>query len=128
MKIIIVGATGTIGSAVTKELGARHEIVKVGGTSGDVQVDMTSSDSIRRMYQTIGKVDAVISTAGNAQFGPLEQLTQKEFEVGIRSKFLGQVNLVLLGRDFVHDGGSFTLTSGILSQDPISWWSCRHAH
>jgi nucleoside-diphosphate-sugar epimerase len=54
MKIIVVGATGTIGSAVTKELGARHEIVKVGGTSGDVQVDMTSSDSIRRMYQTIG--------------------------------------------------------------------------
>lgn len=119
MKIIVVGATGTIGSAVTKELGARHEIVKVGGTSGDVQVDMTSSDSIRRMYKTIGKVDAVISTAGNAQFGPLEQLTQKEFEVGISSKFLGQVNLVLLGRDFVNDGGSFTLTSGILSQDPI---------
>lgn len=119
MKIIVVGATGTIGSAVTKELGARHDIVKVGGASGDVQVDMTSSDSIRRMYQTIGKVDAVISTAGNAQFGSLVQLTQKEFEVGIRSKFLGQVNLVLLGRDFVNDGGSFTLTSGILSQDPI---------
>ncbi len=94
-------------------------IVKVGGTSGAVQVDMTSLDSIRRMYQTIGKVDAVISTAGNAQFGPLEQLTQKEFEVGISSKFLGQVNLVLLGRDFVNDDGSFTLTSGILSQDPI---------
>ena len=75
MKIIVVGATGTIGSAVTKELGARHDIVKVGGASGDVQVDMTSSDSIRRMYQTIGKVDAVISTAGNAQFGSLVQLT-----------------------------------------------------
>jgi len=71
------------------------------------------------MYQTIGKVDAVISTAGNAHFGPLDQLTQKEFEVGLGSKFLGQVNLVLLGRDFVNDGGSFTLTSGILSQDPI---------
>lgn len=119
MKIIVVGATGTIGSAVTKELGARHDIVKVGGTSGDVQVDMTSQDSIRRMYQDIGKVDGVISAAGNAHFGPLEQLTQKELEIGIHSKFLGQVNLVLLGRDFVNDGGSFTLTSGILSQDPI---------
>ena len=80
---------------------------------------MTSLDSIRQMYQTIGKVDAVISTAGNAHFGPLDQLTQKEFEVGLSSKFLGQVNLVLLGRDFVNDDGSFTLTSGILSQDPI---------
>lgn len=119
MKIIVVGATGTLGSAVTKELSARHDIVQVGGKSGDVQVDMTSPDSIRRMYQTVGKVDAVISTAGNAHFGPFDQLTQKEFDVGLSSKFLGQVNLVLLGRDFVNDGGSFTLTSGILSQDPI---------
>ncbi len=119
MKIIVVGATGTIGNAVTKELEERHEIVKVGSTRGDVQVDMSSLDSIRQMYHSIGKVDAVISTAGNAHFGPLEQLTQKEFEIGLGSKFLGQVNLVLLGREFVNDGGSFTLTSGILSQDPI---------
>ncbi len=119
MKIIVIGATGTIGSAVSKELGERHEIVKVGSTRGDVQVDMTSLDSIRQMYQKIGKIDAMVSTAGNAHFGPLDQLTQKEFEVGLGSKFLGQVNLVLLGQDFMNDGGSFTLTSGILSQDPI---------
>ncbi len=119
MKIIVVGATGVIGSAVTKELGARHDIVKVGGSRGDVQVDISSHESIHHMYQKIGKIDAVVSTAGNAHFGPLEQLTQQELEIGLRSKFLGQVNLVLLGRDFVNDGGSFTLTSGILSQDPI---------
>ncbi len=119
MKIIVVGATGTIGSAVTKELGQRHEIVKVGGKSGDVQVDMTSPDSIRQMYKRIGSVDAVVSAAGNAHFGPLDQLSQKEFTVGLNSKFMGQVNLVLLGLEWVHDGGSFTLTSGILSHDPI---------
>ena len=120
MKIIIVGATGTIGSAVTKELGTRHEIVKVGEKSGDVQVDMASPESIRQMYQTIGKVDAVVSTAGQAHFGPLASLTRKEFDVGLNSKFMGQVNLVLLGMEWVNDGGSFTLTSGILSHDPIS--------
>jgi len=119
MKIIVVGATGTIGSAVTKELGERHDIVKVGGKSGDVQVDMTVPDSIRQMYHTIGKIDAVISTAGNAYFGPLVSLTRKEFDVGLNSKFMGQVNLVLLGIEWVNDGGSFTLTSGILSHDPI---------
>lgn len=119
MKIVVIGATGTIGSAVTKELGDRHDIVKVGGKSGDVQVDMTLPDSIRKMYQTIGKVDAVVSTAGNAHFGPLASLTRKEFDVGLNSKFMGQVNLVLLGMEWVNDGGSFTLTSGILSHDPI---------
>ena len=119
MKIIVVGATGTIGSVVTKELGTRHEIVKVGSTRGDVQVDMASPDSIRQMFQAIGKVDAVVSTAGQAHFGSFASLGKKEFEVGINSKFMGQVHLVLLGQEFVNDGGSFTLISGILSQDPI---------
>ena len=119
MKIIVVGGTGTIGAAVVKELAPRHEIVKVGGTSGDMQVDMTSQDSIRQMYEVVGKVDAVVCTAGQAHFGPLGQLTQKEFEVGLQSKFMGQVNLVLLGMNSINDGGSFTLTSGILSHDPI---------
>ncbi len=119
MKIIVVGGTGTIGSAVVKELGSRHDIVKVGGKGGDVQVDMASPDSIRRMYQEIGKVDAVVSTAGQGHFGPLTSLTRKEFDVGINSKFMGQVQLVLLGLEWVKDEGSFTLTSGILSHDPI---------
>ncbi len=119
MKIIVVGATGTIGSAVTNELEGRHEIVKVGGNRGDVQVDMAVQDSIQKMYQTIGKVDAVVATAGHAHFGPLASLTRKEFDIGLNSKFMGQVNLVQLGIEWLHDGGSFTLTSGILSQDPI---------
>ena len=119
MKILIIGATGTIGSAVVKELGARHEIVKVGYREGDVRTDITSNDSILRMYQTVGKVDAVISTTGNAHFGQLETLTDKEFEIGIRSKLMGQINLVLLGQPFVNDGGSFTVTTGVLGHDPI---------
>ena len=120
MKILVIGGTGTIGSAVVRELGQRHDIVKVGGKSGDVQVDMVSPDSIRQMYQQVGKVDAVVSTAGQAHFGPLTSLTRKEFDVGINSKFMGQVNVVLIGMEWVNDGGSFTLTSGILSQDPIT--------
>ena len=119
MRVVLVGATGTIGSAIVKELESRHEIVKVGGKSGDVQVDISSGDSIRQMYQTIGKVDAVVSATGQAHFGPLASLTPKEFDVGLQSKFMGQVQLVLLGMDFVKDEGSFTLTSGILSHDPI---------
>ena len=119
MKIIVVGATGTIGGMVVNELSQRHDLIKVGGSGGDVQVDMASPESIRQMYQTTGKVDAVVSVAGQAHFGPLESLTQKEFDVGLRSKFMGQVQLVLLGMEWVNDGGSFTLTSGVLSHDPI---------
>ena len=52
-------------------------------------------------------------------FGDFAKLTEKEVEIGLRNKLMGQVNLVLIGRDYINDGGSFTLTSGLLSHDPI---------
>ena len=119
MKIVVVGASGTIGRAVVEELGSRHEIVKVGHQSGDVTVDIRSEESIQKMFHAIGNVDAVVSTTGSGHFGPLETLTEKEFAIGIESKLMGQINLVLIGRDFMNDGGSFTMTSGVLTHDPI---------
>ena len=71
------------------------------------------------MYASIGKVDAVVSTAGEVHFGPLAEFTQETFMVGLRNKVMGQVNLVLTGLNRVADGGSFTLTSGVLDRDPI---------
>ncbi len=47
MKIILIGASGTLGKGIDKELGERHEIVRVGHSSGDFQVDISDSDSIR---------------------------------------------------------------------------------
>jgi NAD(P)-dependent dehydrogenase (short-subunit alcohol dehydrogenase family) len=119
MRILLVGATGTIGSAVQRELGPRHEIIKAGRSSGDVIVDLMSTDSIRAMYAQVGKVDAVIATAGHAHFGPLVSMTNDQFMVGLNDKLMGQVNLVLLGIEHVNDAGSFTLTSGMLDRDPV---------
>jgi NAD(P)-dependent dehydrogenase (short-subunit alcohol dehydrogenase family) len=119
MKILIVGATGTIGTAVVGALQDRHEIVKVGSKSGDLQVDMSDSASIRQLFERVGKVDAVIATAGKVHFGPLAEMTETEMAVGLGNKLMGQVNLVLIGQKYVADGGSFTLTSGVLSHDPI---------
>ncbi|MEO4046052.1 short chain dehydrogenase [Pseudomonas sp. CAU 1711] len=119
MKIILVGASGTIGKAIDRELQERHEIVRVGRSSGDLQVDITDPASIRRLFERVGPFDALISAAGNAHFGPLEELGPKEFAVGLDDKLMGQINLVLIGSEFANDGASFTLTSGILSEDPI---------
>jgi NAD(P)-dependent dehydrogenase (short-subunit alcohol dehydrogenase family) len=119
MKIILVGATGTIGQAVYNELSKRHDVVKVGNSSGDAQVDISSVDSIKAMYESIGAFDALICATGNAHFGPFEKLTEDECHVGIKSKLMGQVNLILIGKDLISDNGSFTLTSGVLSNDPI---------
>ena len=121
MKIILVGASGTIGQAIDRELRERHDIVRVGRNSGELQVNIADPASIRRLFEQTGPFDALISAAGNAHFGALEELSAKEFAVGLDDKLMGQVNLVLIGRELANDGASFTLTSGVLSEDPIRY-------
>lgn len=121
MKILIVGGNGTLGRAIAAELSQRHEIITAGRSSGDLTVNITDVAGIRKMYQQAGAIGAVACAAGNVHFGPLEAMTAEEFDIGLRDKLMGQVNLVLIGREFVEPGGSFTLVSGILSKDPIRY-------
>ncbi len=123
MKIVIVGATGTLGQAVSAELGQRHELVRVGHTHGELQCDITDTASIRALFERIGPFDALVSTTGSLHFAALAEMHDTEYRVGLDSKLMGQVNLVLIGRDFIGDGGSFTLTSGVLNEDPIRFGS-----
>ncbi|WP_338525966.1 short chain dehydrogenase [Pseudomonas batumici] len=119
MKILLIGAHGTIGSAVAKELGPRHEVIKIGRSSGDLHVDISDSASIRKLFEQTGKFDALVCAAGNVTFAPLADMSEKDFALGLQDKLMGQVNLVLIGREYANDGASFTLTSGILNRDPI---------
>ena len=119
MKVLIVGASGTIGQAVKKELAPRHDIIEVGKSNGQYQVDITSEESVRQLFTKVGKVDAIVSAAGNVHFGPLKEMTSDQFKIGLHDKLLGQVNLVLIGQQYLNDGGSITLTSGSLSHDPV---------
>ncbi|MBY7142427.1 short chain dehydrogenase [Virgibacillus sp. NKC19-3] len=119
MKVLLIGATGLLGNAVMKELEEKHDIIQAARHNTDVKVDITKPDSIKRMFEQVGKVDAVISATGDAHFGPLEEITPELNETTIESKLKGQVNLVLLGMDYVNDGGSFTLTTGVIMDEPI---------
>lgn len=119
MKILIVGAAGTIGRAVAAELGQRHEIIAAGRTSGDVRMDITDSSSIRAAFERVGVIDAVVSATGKVKFAPFAEMEAADYEIGLKDKLMGQVNLVLIGRRFIADGGSFTLTTGVLDSDPI---------
>jgi NAD(P)-dependent dehydrogenase (short-subunit alcohol dehydrogenase family) len=127
MKVVVVGASGAVGNTAVTALSVRHELIHVGRASGDVHADIEDVDSIRAMYQQIGKVDAVVSCVGRVHFGPVHEMTGEQFMTGILRKTLPQVNLVLEGIDFVNDGGSFTLTSGVLNRDPIPSGSCAAA-
>ncbi len=120
MRIVHVGASGEIGKAVSAELGRRHDVIAVGRSTGDFQVDIDNPSSISRMFSQIGEFDALICTAGTVHFAPLAEFTIEQYAIGLQSKLMGQVNLVRLGLGFLREEGSFTLTSGPTNDDPIS--------
>lgn len=119
MRIIVVGGNGTVGSAIVRELSGRHEILIAGSSSGDLIFDMGSEKSIEEMYRKAGKFQALICAAGNVHFEEFSKMTAEKYQIGLNYKLMGQVNLVLIGKKYIDKEGSFTLTSGILSRDPI---------
>jgi len=118
MRIIIVGASGTMGSYLADRFGREHEIIRVGSKSGDILADITSPDAITNMYKQAGVFDALISTAGPTHVGPWKEMGVTAFMHGLKGKLLGQVNLVLIGQDYIKPKGSFTLITGALTHEP----------
>lgn len=120
MKIVLIGASGTIGKRIYDVFSKKHEVVRASRSRADVEVDITDAVSIEDMFHAVKGVDAVVCAAGPAKFGAFGELTEEDFYVGIRGKMMGQVNLVRIGQNYVNDGGSFTLTTGILADDPVA--------
>ena len=84
MKIAIVGASGTIGKAVVELLETDHEVIKMGSSSGDVLIDMSSRESIRSAFDKVGNIDAIISTAGQVSFKPFGEYSDEDWEVSLQ--------------------------------------------
>ena len=119
MKILIIGGNGTIGKRVNSHFSKKHETLVGGRKSGDVIVDITDDKSIQSMYESVANIDAVVCIAGEAKWGHFDSMTEEDFYVGLRSKLMGQVNLVKIGQKYLNIGGSFTLTTGILADHPV---------
>ncbi|MGD8278694.1 MAG: short chain dehydrogenase [Gemmatimonadota bacterium] len=119
MRVLLVGASGTIGSAIAAALEPRHEVIRASRHAGDHRVDITDRSSIEALFAATGAVHAVVSAAGAVRFGPLSRLSDDDFEFGLRSKLMGQANLVRTGMDHVLDGGSITLTTGLVARQPF---------
>jgi NAD(P)-dependent dehydrogenase (short-subunit alcohol dehydrogenase family) len=119
MKILIIGGNGTIGKKVSNHFSKKHEVIIGGRNSGDVNVDMADSESIKAMFEKIGKIDAVVCTAGEAKWAEFDSMTEEDFYIGLKSKLMGQVNMVRIGKDYMNKGGSFTLSTGILADHPV---------
>jgi len=121
MKILVIGASGTIGSRIADTLSTAHEVIKANYQSGDVQIDISKVDSINSALEAIGKVDAIVCATGNVAFNAFSELSREEWDMGINSRLMGQVNLTQIGSQYLNDGGSITLTSGIIADYPIAY-------
>jgi NAD(P)-dependent dehydrogenase (short-subunit alcohol dehydrogenase family) len=119
MRILLVGAAGAIGSAVDAALGQKHEIIRAGRSSGDIRIDITDEASISRVFKQSGSLDAVIAAAGELHFGPLSDMATAQLAISINSKLLGQVNLARFAAKYLAAGGSITLVSGIIGEQPV---------
>ena len=119
MKILLVGGTGTIGSKVARRLASDHNLIIAGHSSGHIQTDITDPVAIQTLFEEVGSVDAVIATTGSAPMKPIDELTNEDFLEGVKSKMMGQINIALTALKYLNKNGSVTLTSGILSNDPI---------
>jgi len=120
----MIGGQGTIGKKIATALSVDHEVIIAGRNSGSVQVDIASGQSIENMFRQTGIVDAIICTAGTGYYGPFDSMTTEHMLPGIQGKLLGQINLVLIGKEYLNEGGSITLTTGIAAVHPARNGSC----
>ncbi|MBU3994778.1 MAG: short chain dehydrogenase [Actinobacteria bacterium] len=117
MRVLVVGARGTIGRPLCSTLAAHHEVIAAGRSGGDVRVDITSAKSIEQMYKDVGPIDACVCVAASGALDRFADLTETALLENMRGKFFGQINLVLIGQRYLADNGSFTLTSGIFADE-----------
>ena len=120
MRILVIGAHGTIGSEIVRALSSDHEVLGASRSGSEISVDITDPASIRAMYERVGNLDAVVTAAGSGAWKPLAELTDDDFALSLRYKLMGQVNVIRYGLAHVSDGGSITTTSGVLSVSPMA--------
>jgi NAD(P)-dependent dehydrogenase (short-subunit alcohol dehydrogenase family) len=117
MRAIVIGS-GALGYAVQGTLAKHgHEVVSVGRRSGDFQADISDMASLRELFSRIGPFDAVANAAGDVFPAPLEETTDEQWARSIAAKGMGQINVVRTALPHIADRGSFTLVSGVLTNE-----------
>ncbi|WP_193101701.1 short chain dehydrogenase [Brevibacterium aurantiacum] len=119
MKILVVGAAGHVGGVARAELEIRGHQVIAASRSTDPGVDTSDPESIAALLKAVGRVDAIVIAVGAAAFKPVTELSREDYLEAFTSKALGQVEFVTQGLDYLSDGGSITVTTGVLSREPV---------
>lgn len=117
-KVLLIGATGLLGSNIAKVLEGKAKIL-ASSRKGEYSVDISQVESLKTLFKKVGYVDGIICTAGRANFVPWGKATDEDWHFAIENKMMGQINIIRYGEPIVNDGGAIILTTGVLAQHPI---------
>jgi cyclic-di-GMP-binding biofilm dispersal mediator protein len=108
-KFLVVGASGVLGSELTRQLRAKGAEVMGTASSNEsaakipavaevrLLLDLTQPESITTLTEYLvaaSKVDGVINAAGVVAFGPVSELTPKTIELLTKINFAGPMQLL----------------------------------
>jgi NAD(P)-dependent dehydrogenase (short-subunit alcohol dehydrogenase family) len=128
-KVVVVGGSSGIGlstAEMAKREGAdvivasrnvaRLDAVADGLNSIAIPADVTSDDSVAKLFTRCGPVDHVVVTAAQLRTGPFKTVSMEDVRSTMEGKFWGAWRVAKSAE--IRPGGSLTLVSGYLSIRP----------
>jgi NAD(P)-dependent dehydrogenase (short-subunit alcohol dehydrogenase family) len=134
-KVLIIGGSSGMGLALAGQLLAQGTEVTIAGRSADrlaaarqqlstsvhtVQADIGDEQDIERLFQTVGDLDHIVTTAADigGAYQPISEYDIGAARSAIESKLLGPLLLAKHGAPRLAPGGSIVFTSGIAAYRP----------
>lgn len=118
-RVLVIGATGLLGKAITSKFGSDIDVIQASRNSSEYAVDLANPQSLQALFDNVGIVDAIVCTAGVAEFKPFAQTQDSDWQFGIENKMMGQINVIRYGEKYLTQEGSIVLTTGVLAQSPM---------
>ncbi|EKZ9200752.1 SDR family oxidoreductase [Vibrio vulnificus] len=116
---VVLGGTSGIGAELAKQLESDHAIVHV--ASRQTGLDISDEKSVYHYFETIGAFNHLIVTAGSyAPAGKVVDVEVTQAKYAFDTKFWGAVLAAKHGARYLKQGGSITLTSGMLSRKVVA--------
>ena len=119
-RVLVLGATGLLGRNIVAKLAGKADVIGASLNNTKYPVDLSKPESLKALFKKVGKVDAIICTAGVANLVPWTQASDSDWQFGIDNKMMGQINTIRFGAEYVNDNGAIILTTGILAQHPFA--------
>ena len=119
-KVLVLGSTGLVGKALVEKLKGAVEVVEASFNHPENPFDIANPQSLKALFEKVGKVDAILCTAGVVRMADWSTADDAEWEFGIQNKMMGQINTLRFGEKYVKDGGAIVLSTGILAEYPFN--------